>query len=789
MATEVNSRKKTGNGCKPPGKTAFYRMADGGMIANLKRMAGIGPAETMTQKFARQDAELAAKTAKASPAPPAAPVAPNGISGYVANDALKRREQAAGLADGGVVTRYQNGSRSGGKVVGPGDGTVDTVPAKYAAGEYVLPTDTAQAIGYDKLDAIKDATHTPVAEQRRSARVRMADGGALNLESDILKNPRFTGAGPQADFLASARQFTDPVQVAARNTAYSQPPVAAAPIASVERPIRSVASMSPEAQAFNASRTGPFQTGNGTTNTFQQLSQNVKAATGLGNVPSMGGVVDKVATAGRNAAGTLSRVAGRLAAPIGIGVEGFDVAKVANDPNATGIDVGTQAAQGVGRMATAGAGAAAGAALGTAAFPGVGTLVGGLAGGALGYYGANKAIEAGRTAAGVDPRAPADRIMSTPPPAQASAASLGRGTPQRRDFLGDPGSIAQQVKGMGTVDTTMPGQDPGQGPLLRGQSGTDMGNGISKFTQNGKTLYSNVSGPDNDKLMSNRPGVSVMPGMSREQIDATLGGRSADQTFGDNAIRAANLRDGVDINRGIGGNGPTMSVIGDSGGFGILDKGYQERRNAGFALSSITANKQQKAAAIQALGAVDRRQEQSAAIAADAAGRSMADATTRRGQNAQNAMANAQNTLATAKFGLDQRNSDRAGAGIDLDNKAKQRLADVQGVLLDDKSDEGQRARATEKIRALQNNYAKEVPDLFTTTPIPFKTDPMTGQISGGGAIVTDRRTGDTRIISAEEAKGQSSASSKAKEQPEGTRLTGKDGKAYIVKNGVPTLL
>ena len=165
MATAVDPRKKTGMGCKPPGKTAAYRMADGGMIASLKRIAGIGPAETATQKFARQDAELAAKTAKTNPAPPAAPVAPNGISGYVANDALKRREQAAGLADGGVVTRYQNGSRSGGKVVGPGDGTVDTVPAKYAAGEYVLPTDTAQAIGYDKLDAIKDATHTPVFTQ------------------------------------------------------------------------------------------------------------------------------------------------------------------------------------------------------------------------------------------------------------------------------------------------------------------------------------------------------------------------------------------------------------------------------------------------------------------------------------------------------------------------------------------------------------------------------------------------------------------------------------------------
>ena len=85
-----------------------------------------------------------------------------------------------GLRDGGAI--YVNGNRSGGRVVGRGDGTVDSVDAIYAPGEYVLPTDTAQAIGYDKLDAIKSATHTPVAEQRRSARARMADGGALTDE-------------------------------------------------------------------------------------------------------------------------------------------------------------------------------------------------------------------------------------------------------------------------------------------------------------------------------------------------------------------------------------------------------------------------------------------------------------------------------------------------------------------------------------------------------------------------------------------------------------------------------
>lgn len=58
------------------------RMADGGFFGGLKRAVGLGPPETMTQKFARQDAERAAKAPAAAVAPvaPAAP-AQTGISG------------------------------------------------------------------------------------------------------------------------------------------------------------------------------------------------------------------------------------------------------------------------------------------------------------------------------------------------------------------------------------------------------------------------------------------------------------------------------------------------------------------------------------------------------------------------------------------------------------------------------------------------------------------------------------------------------------------------------------
>ena len=91
-----------------------------------------------------------------------------------------------GMADGGT---YHKGSLHGGRVVGPGGPVDDKVDAKYSAGEYVLPTDTAQAIGYENLDAIKDATHMPANLQKRG--LRMADGGrAPSLDNTFPNNQK-----------------------------------------------------------------------------------------------------------------------------------------------------------------------------------------------------------------------------------------------------------------------------------------------------------------------------------------------------------------------------------------------------------------------------------------------------------------------------------------------------------------------------------------------------------------------------------------------------------------------
>ena len=95
----------------------------------------------------------------------------------VFNRARERREKQAGYADGGRV-------RPRGFVAGPGTGTSDSIKARLSDGEYVLPADTVQAVGVDALDALKDATHTPVAkpDKNRMGEPLFANAGLVGDE-------------------------------------------------------------------------------------------------------------------------------------------------------------------------------------------------------------------------------------------------------------------------------------------------------------------------------------------------------------------------------------------------------------------------------------------------------------------------------------------------------------------------------------------------------------------------------------------------------------------------------
>lgn len=158
--------------------------------------------------------------------------------------------------------------------------------------------------------------------------------------------------------------------------------------------------------------------------------------------------------------GKIARMSGPAGGVLAAVPEVVDTASVAMNPNASGIDVATQAAQGASRIGAAGAGAAGGAALGALTGPlaPIAVPVGAVIGGALGYAGADKAIEAGRKAFGVDPRAPAAQLAPPPAPAAvaapavvpAAAAPAARPLPGET-FAADPRTLTNPTAPAGFV--------------------------------------------------------------------------------------------------------------------------------------------------------------------------------------------------------------------------------------------------------------------------------------------------------------------------------------------------
>jgi hypothetical protein len=112
-----------------------------------------------------------------------------------------------------------------------------------------------------------------------------------------------------------------------------------------------------------------------------------------------------ISAVGRGAQAVLNspvtRFVGRAGAVLGTGLEAANTAHDVNTAGMNGLDQAGRVAEGVGRVAAAGAGGLKGAAWGTAIAPGVGTILGGLAGGALGAFAPNIANAAYNAATGL----------------------------------------------------------------------------------------------------------------------------------------------------------------------------------------------------------------------------------------------------------------------------------------------------------------------------------------------------------------------------------------------------
>lgn len=594
-------------------------------------------------------------------------------------------------------------------------------------------------------------------------------------------------------------------------------------------------------------------------------SADIARASASGPTPSGGlaaaGVYGRGMDAASNAAralmgvgegvGTAGKIAGRASAAIAPAIEAVDVAKVAQDPRASGIDVATQAAQGTGRVAGALAGAGAGAAAGSALLPGVGTAAGALLGGYLGYQGADKAIEAGRRAVGTDPAAPADRAAwqagsggsasaatsSSPSapreprsaiaPITPSAAGAGRGfDTSAREAGGTPvpyvrGSAEEQVGGsasgrdvtrdLNKVPEKLPSDmregvvvktvDPSTGRTT--YSGRNVGTNADGLTQMvdgaGKDLGM-IGRPKGNFVQANdangRPMAFATP-ESGGAIDLR-GQRPPASPASPPAPSAASALPNY-VPSSAGGSGARGSAPRDGA------PAYPDRDANGITAqnhAAADALSNQSAARVQLSMAQDRYQQEVAAAQrtnqwvadrfnpptrGELAARKMrlAEKSASAGQELEQQKLSQQDRQFSAKQGLDERKFGVDAAGASVDQRLKGTQADaaaqllrVQQAAIDPRAAPAARRAAADQLMALQGKQADDFQVVHAAggqqldeRGTPYKTPDR--------IIKFSKRTGAVEEVAPPRQQGPAP-------YKEGQALRGKDGRAYVVKNGQP---
>lgn len=425
-----------------------------------------GPVEDeAAKKPAPQPASPAPKEQPKQPEPLPPESLGNGLAAKAGNALKNRRAQidaAAGFANGGMVRGPGSGTSDDikakvpeGTYIMPADSTEQIgeknlgglgfspkVPVNLSNGEYELPPEQVHAVGVQALDQMKDATHTPVQQAEPKGfnpELFFADGGEV--EDPLRRRTMYVNSSGQAsNVLPSASREVVPYQQPNTQLTTTAQPAASAQAQPLNNLNQQRLAAPPAPAALPAPERGPMARPEPNYQGRAETMARAKADTAqyladkaMQDAKFNAAQAKPAAPAAGFRAG-LPRmgVGGALGGAASAIPEAVDVYDVAKDPNSTGIDVATQAAEGVSRTAAAGVGAALGAKGGAAlgAFGGpfapvtvpVGALLGGVAGGALGYFGADKAIETGRSLTGSDPSSPVDRVQR-PPQTQPSAAS------------------------------------------------------------------------------------------------------------------------------------------------------------------------------------------------------------------------------------------------------------------------------------------------------------------------------------------------------------------------------
>lgn len=190
---------------KPTGLRAMLGLADGGSPRWLLGNGVLGAAgDALQNNFRNVDNAVDSAVNGAPTAAPAGIGGRSGIRDGAIPPAAMLAAQRRGLANGGMVDPdgdgdigadmdgdgdgMQRGNAAqlekghGGKVKGPGGPRADQVgPVALSSAEYVLPSDTVQALGGpEQLDKIRDATHDFSSSGKLARGLRgYADGGPI----------------------------------------------------------------------------------------------------------------------------------------------------------------------------------------------------------------------------------------------------------------------------------------------------------------------------------------------------------------------------------------------------------------------------------------------------------------------------------------------------------------------------------------------------------------------------------------------------------------------------------
>ena len=258
--------------------------------------------------------------------------------------------------------------RDGGTV--PGKGTGDKIPALYEPGEFVVSNDMLDAAPHLR-EQLHDLRGNVLAAQGKTvaeADAQAVKGGALRAA---------TGAEP--------------------------------PLLGLDPSVANRAAESAKQAAFEADTLAKAKL---RAETMTQQARTMPPNGGPPNAPP-GYRAGQKFTSG-------VKFAGKFAPAVGAAIEAGDVYDVAKAPGTTKIDVGTQAAEGVSKLAGAAVGGLAGAAAGGPFAP-----LTGLAGGIAGYYAPELATKALRWATGQDTASPIDRVRTQ----QTAQAALPTAAP------------------------------------------------------------------------------------------------------------------------------------------------------------------------------------------------------------------------------------------------------------------------------------------------------------------------------------------------------------------------